>query len=63
MDKRLAFGRIVGKKVKFKETNEIGVCDYYDRVEKCFYVLLESRKSKCNPEGSLCCEREDFEVL
>lgn len=60
MDKRLSYGRIVGRKVKIVETGEIGICDYYDRYERVFYILLESNKSKYNVDGSTCCIRERF---
>ena len=63
MDKRLSFGRIVGKKVMMKRSKEIGICDYYDKYEKVFYILLKSYENKFNPSGSCVCEREDFEVI
>ena len=66
MDKRLSYGRIVGRKVKIVKTGEIGICDYYDRYERVFYILLESNKSKYNVDGStrcISCIREDFEVM
>lgn len=63
MDKRLAFGRIVGKKIRMKTTNEIGVCEYYDRVDRVFLVALTSKVSRCNPDGICYCDREDFVVL
>ena len=62
MDKRLAFGRIVGRQVRMKDSGEIGVCEFWDRVEKVFQVTLESYKSKFNPDGFCTCLREDFEV-
>ena len=63
MDKRLAFGRIVEKQVRMKESGEIGVCEFWDRVEKVFHVSLESYKSKFNPDGICICIRDDFEVI
>lgn len=63
VDKRLAFGRIVGKNVRMKETGEVGTCEFWDRVEKVLLVSLESKVSEFNPDGTCYCEREDFEVL
>ena len=55
MDKRLAFGRIVGKEVRMKETGEVGTCEFWDRVEKVFLVSLESKVSEFNPDGTCYC--------
>lgn len=63
MDKRLAFGRIVGRKVRMIRTGEIGTCEYWDKVEKVFMISLESFKSRFNPEGICTTIRDSFEVL
>lgn len=63
MDKRLAYGRIVGKYVCMSETGEVGICEYWDRVEKVFLVSLDSYKSRYNPDGICYCTREDFSIV
>ncbi len=63
MDKRLAFGRIVGRQVQMKETGEIGICEFYDRVEHAFSVSLKSYENKYNPDGICTCDRDSFTVV
>lgn len=63
MDKRLAFGRIVGRKVGMIESGEIGTCEYWDRVEKTFAISLESFRNKFNPDGICTCGRDSFEII
>lgn len=63
MDKRLAFGRIVGRKVQMKETGETGTCEFYDWCEHVFLVSLKSYENECNPDGICTCDRDAFEVL
>ncbi len=63
MDKRLSFGRIVGKMVRMVETGEVGTCVFYDKIEKNFLVELESYKNKYNPDGICYCDRADFTVI
>ena len=63
MDKRLSFGRIVGKMVRMVDTGEIGLCVYYSKIEKEFQVELDSFKNKHNPAGICFCIRDDFEVI
>ena len=63
MDKRLAFGRIVGRQVRMTETGEIGTCEYYDKYEQTFGVALKSYENKYNPDGICTCIRESFEVM
>lgn len=63
MDKRLAFGRIVGRQVRMKVSGEIGVCEYYDKYEHTFGVSLKSYENKFNPDGICTCDRDAFEVI
>lgn len=63
MDKRLAFDRIVGRQVQMKETGEIGICEFYDRVEHVFSVSLKSCENKYNPDGICTCDRDSFTVV
>lgn len=60
---RLSFGRIVGRKVKMRETGEIGKCEFYDKIEHVFLISLESKKNSYNPDGILYCERGDFDII
>ena len=46
-----------------KDSGEIGVCEFWDRIEKVFQVSLESYRSKLNPGGICTCIREDFEIM
>lgn len=62
-DKRLAFGRIVGKEVRMKESGEIGMCEYYDKIERVFLISLPSKISKFNADGTCYCDRDSFVVL
>lgn len=63
MDKRLAFGRIVGKLVRMKETGETGTCEFYDRCEHVFLIALKSYENEYNPDGICTCDRDAFEVM
>lgn len=63
MDKQLAFGRIVGRKVQMKESGEIGTCKFFDRKEHVFLISLESYKNDYNPDGICTCERDAFEII
>lgn len=63
MDKRLAFGRIVGRQVRMKRDGEIGTCEFYDRVEHVFLVALKSCENKYNPDGICTCGRDSFTIV
>ena len=63
VDKRLAFGRIVGKLVRMKETGETGTCEFYDRCEHVFLIALKSYENEYNPDGICTCDRDAFEVM
>ena len=65
-DKRLSYGKIVGKQVRMCEgihNGEIGICEYWDNIEKTFGVSLESCENKFNPDGICTCDRDSFEIL
>lgn len=62
-DKRLAFGRIVGKKVKMVQENVIAEVMCYDKCEHTFAVCAKEYKSYRNEDGIIWCAREDFVVM